>query len=161
MTNNINAGLTPAQEVAYQSYRDCFAQPEHNPFSGDYTEVLAPYRIPLANQDVPTQANVQTLSLNCASQNVPTAFLLQHNDGLLHVYLQLAKFHTCMGLPATTWDEQMYCQKGELYHNQSADGNLDSSLLLPGEHSNPSTNQRCNQHSLRGRPRRRVFGTVH
>ena len=24
-----------------------------------------------------------------------------------------------MGLPATAWDKQMYCQKGELYHNQA------------------------------------------
>ena len=119
MANNLNAGLAPAQEVAFQSYHDYFSQPEHDPFNGDYTEVLAPYLIPLANQDVPTPAAVQTLSLNCASQNVPTAFLLQHDDGLLHIYLQLAKFHTRMGLPATMWDEQMYTQKGELYHNQA------------------------------------------
>ena len=59
------------------------------------------------------------LSLNCSSQYVATAFLLQHDDGMLHIYLQLAKFHTCMGLPATTWDDQMYIQKGELYRNQS------------------------------------------
>ena len=119
MADNINAGHAPVQEVAYQSYQYYFAQPEHDPFSGNYTEVLAPYQILLANQDVPTLATVQTLLLNCASQNVPRAFLLQHDDGLLHIYLQLAKFHTRMGLPATVWDEQMYCQKGELYHNQA------------------------------------------
>ena len=60
-------------------YHDYFAQPEHDPFNGNYTEVLAPYRIPLANQDVQTPAAVQTLSLNCANQNVPTVFLLQHS----------------------------------------------------------------------------------
>ena len=119
MAHNANAGVAPAQAVASQTYRDYFAQPEHDPFSGDYTEVLAPYRIPLANQNVPTPAAVQTLSLDCSSQNVPTAFLLQHDDGMLHIYLQLAKFHTRMGLPATIWDDQMYIQKGELYHNQS------------------------------------------
>ena len=74
MANNVNAGLTPAKEVAYQTYQDYFAQPEHDPFSGNYMEVLAPYRILLANQDVPTPANIQRL--NCASQNVPTDFLL-------------------------------------------------------------------------------------
>ena len=119
MANNLNTGLAPAQEVAYQSYHNYFAQPEHDPFSRNYTKVLAPYRIPLENQDIPTLPTVQTLSLNCASQNVPTAFLLQHDDGLLHVYLQLTKFHTQMGLPATMWDEQMYCQRGKLYHNQA------------------------------------------
>ena len=81
MANNINAGLVPAQELAYQTYHNYFAQPQHDPFSGNYTEVLALYRIPLANQDVLTPAKVQMLSLNCASQNVPIAFLLQHDDG--------------------------------------------------------------------------------
>ena len=107
MANDNADGFMPAPGVTFQSYHDYFAQPEHNPFNGDYTEVLAPYRIPLANQDVPTPAMVQTLSLNCASQNVPTAFLLQHNNGLLHVYLHLAKFHTRMGLPAMQWVEQI------------------------------------------------------
>ena len=101
MANNINAGLVPAQEVVSQTYCDYFAQPEHDLFSGEYTDVLAPYQIPLVNQDVLTPSTAQTLSLNCASQNVPTAFLLQQDDGLLHIYLQLAKFHTYIGLPAT------------------------------------------------------------
>ena len=30
-----------------------------------------------------------------------------------------AKFRTCMGLPIMQWDEQLDCQKGDLYHNQS------------------------------------------
>ena len=119
MADNNADGLAPATEVTFHSYRDYFAQSEHNPFNGDYTEVLAPYRIPLANQDVPTPATVQTLSLNCASQIIPTAFLLQHDDGLLHVYLQLAKFHRRMGLPAMQSDEHMVCQHGELYRNQA------------------------------------------
>ena len=119
MANDNADGLMPVPGVTFQSYCHYFAQPQHDPFNGDYTEVLAPYRIPLANQDVPTPITVQTLSLNCASQNVLTAFLLQHDDELLHVYLQLAKFHTRMGLPATQWDKQMYCQRGELYQNQA------------------------------------------
>ena len=119
MAEDNAAALAPVPEVTFQSYHNYFAQPEHDPFNRDYTEVLTPYQIPLANQDILTLATVQTLSLNCVRQNVPTAFLLQHDDGLLHIYLQLARFHTRMGLLPMQWDKQMYCQRGELYRNQS------------------------------------------
>ena len=94
MTKDNADGLVPVPGETFQSYQNYFAQPEHDPFNGNYTEVLATYQIPLANQDVPTPATVQTLSLKCANQNVLTAFLLQHDNGLLYIYLQLAKFHT-------------------------------------------------------------------
>ena len=61
----------------------------------------------------------QELACDCRSQNVPTAFLLLHDDGNLHIYLQLEKFKTCMGLPAIIWDDTMFAQKGELYHNSN------------------------------------------
>jgi len=41
------------------------------------------------------------------------------SDGKLHVFLQLAKYTARMGLPPTPWDDQLYAQKGELYHNQA------------------------------------------
>ena len=41
------------------------------------------------------------------------------DDGKLHVFLQLSKFSAQMGLPATSWDDQMYAQKGELYYNHA------------------------------------------
>ena len=119
MAEDNAAGLAPAPEATYKSYQNYFAQPDHDPFKGNYSKVLAPYQIPLANQDVPTPATVQTLSFNCANQNIPTAFLLQHNDRLLHIYLQLAKFHRRMGLPAMQWDKQMHCQSRDLYRNQA------------------------------------------
>ena len=64
-------------------------------------------------------ADVKTLAVNCRSQNVSTAFLIQHdNDLLLHVYTQLEQFNVYMGLPATPWDNESFLVKGELHHNQ-------------------------------------------
>ena len=82
-------------------YCDSFSDATKDPFNGNYAQVLQPYGIALANQNAATPAQVQELACNCHSQNVPIAFLLLHDDGNLHIYLQLDKFKTCMGLPAT------------------------------------------------------------
>ena len=112
------AGLGTAQpSLCY--YRDFFTDPSSDVFQGNYAAALAPYSVPLANQNVTTPARVQEQALSCHSQNVPSAFLLMLDDGKLHVFLQLAKYSARMGLPATPWDDQMFAQKGELFHNQA------------------------------------------
>ena len=58
-------------------------------------------------------------NLRGQTQRVPTAFLLLLPDGKLHIFLQIARFDTRMGLPATQWDNNLYVQKGGLYHNQA------------------------------------------
>lgn len=112
------AGLGTAQPSMHY-YRDYFSDPANDVFQGSYSAVLDLYGVPLANQNVPTPATVQERALSCHNQNVPSAFLLMLNDGKLHVFLQLAKYSARMGLPATPWDDRMYAQKGELFHNQS------------------------------------------
>jgi hypothetical protein len=122
-------GITgPAQPVLCY-YRDYFGNPSNDPFDGAYTQVLHPYAVPLANQNILTPAQVQTLALSGQTQNVPSAFLLQLADGNLHIFLQLAKFEARMGLPATPWDGQLFAQKGELFHNQSQLVMWDTSLF--------------------------------
>jgi hypothetical protein len=112
-------GVTgPAQPVACH-YRNYFGDPSNDPFGGDYAQVLQSYSVPVANQNVLTPAQVQTLALSGQTQNVPSAFLLQLADGKLHIFIQLAKFEARMGLPATPWDGQLFAQKGDLFHNQS------------------------------------------
>ena len=97
-------------------YRDFFADGSKDVFNGDYTEILTPYAVPVANAVPPTE--VRQLAFNCRAQNIPTAFLLQHNDdNKLHIYLQLDRFHRRAGLPTTPWDDQSYIGKGELHHN--------------------------------------------
>ena len=112
------AGLGTAQPSLFY-YRDYFSDPANDVFQGNYAAALAPYEVPLANQNAPTPAVVQEQALSCHSQNVPSAFLLMLDDGKLHVFLQLAKYSARMGLPATPWDDQSFAQKGELYHNQA------------------------------------------
>ena len=112
------AGLGTAQPSLFH-YRDYFSDPANDVFQGNYAAALAPYEVPLANQNAPTPAVVQEQALSCHSQNVPSAFLLMLDDGKLHVFLQLAKYSARMGLPATPWDDQSFAQKGELYHNQA------------------------------------------
>ena len=112
------AGLGTAQPSMYY-YRDYFSDPATDVFQGSYSSVLELYGVPLANQNVPAPAVVQERALSCHNQNVPSAFLLMLNDGKLHIFLQLAKYPARMGLPATPWDDQMYAQKGELFHNQA------------------------------------------
>ena len=97
-------------------YRDFFADATNDPFNGNYANALAPYNVPAVNT-MPA-ADVRTLAVNCRSQNVPTAFPLQHNDGKqLYIYIQLDKFHPRFGLPATPYDNRIYIAKGELHHN--------------------------------------------
>ena len=115
---NLVGAAGPAQPVACH-YRSYFGDPTNDPFGGSYAQVLEPYMVPLANQAVITPAQVQTLALSGQTQNVPSAFLLQLADGKLHIFLQLAKFETRMGLPATQWDGLLFAQKGELFHNQA------------------------------------------
>ena len=111
-------GLGTAQPSQYY-YRDFFTDPSTDVFQGNYAAALAPYAVPLANQNVPTPARVQEQALSCHNQNVPSAFLLMLNDGKIHIFLQLAKFSARMGLPETPWDDEMFAQKGELFHNQA------------------------------------------
>ena len=97
-------------------YRDYFSDASNDPFNGDYTAVLAPYGVPAADAMAP--ADLRNLAFNSRSQNVPTAFLLQHDDdGLLHIYLQLDRFNSRMGLPPTAWDNRNFIGKGDLHHN--------------------------------------------
>ena len=97
-------------------YRDFFSDTAKDPFNGDYAQALLPYAVPATNA-VPA-ADVRALAVNCRTQNVPTAFLLLHNDDQkLHIYLQLEKFHTRLGLPATPYDDRLFIGKGELHHN--------------------------------------------
>jgi hypothetical protein len=105
----------PAQ-VTTVHYRDYFADASKDVYNGEYTALLAPYSVPAANAMLP--AEVRNLAVNCRAQNIPTAFVLLHNDdNLLHTYVQLDKFHTRAGLPHTPWDERMFIAKGDLHHN--------------------------------------------
>ena len=124
----IAAGLGTAQRSLHY-YRDYFSDPRTDVFQGNCTAALQPYGVPFASQNVSTPARVQELALSCQNQNIPSAFLL--DDGkLLHVFLQLAKLSAQMGLPATSWDDQMHAQKEELYHNPGTNCYMASSRLL-------------------------------
>ncbi len=86
---------TPGDAPAHGAicfYRDLYGDATNDPFNGNYAAVLQPYGIALANQKAATPVQVQELACNCRTQNVPTAFLLLHDDGKLHIYLQLDKF---------------------------------------------------------------------
>lgn len=108
-----------ASAASQASYIDYFSDAAHDPFNGQYAQVLAPYDVPL--QNVPpayTPDNIRTLVIGARAQRVPTAFLLYH-DARLHIYLQVDKFHTRLGLPETPWDDRMFAQKGDLHRNQA------------------------------------------
>ena len=65
--------IGPAQPVACH-YRDFFSDTSNDPFSGNYTQVLHPYGVPLANQNVLSPAEVQQLALSGQTQRVPSFF---------------------------------------------------------------------------------------
>ena len=112
------AAARPAQTATEFYYCDYFLDPSNNLYSGNYVHVLEPYTVLLANQNVLPPAQVQTLALSGQTQIVLSAFLLQLVDGNFHAFLQLAKFNARVGLPATPWDNQLFAQKGDLFHNQ-------------------------------------------
>ena len=63
-------------------------------------------------------ADVTTLAVSCQLQRVPMAFLLLHDDdNLLHIYLQLEKFEPRFWFPASSLDNRMSIEKGELHYN--------------------------------------------
>ena len=104
----------PAQATT-ALYREFFADAQNDPFQGNYANALLPYSIPQAN--VLTPAQVSTLAVNSRNQNVPTAFILLHNDDVkIHIYLQLDKFDPRFGFPASPFDDRMFIGKGELHH---------------------------------------------
>ena len=54
----------PAQQPVACHYRDFFSDASNDPFSGNYTQVLDPYGVPLANQNVLSPVEVQQLALS-------------------------------------------------------------------------------------------------
>ena len=117
--NIVPPGVRPGQP-ALCSYQSFFSDAANDPFGGQYATALASYN---ANPDnaailAPRAVGVEVESARGGARKVPTAFLLQHPDGKLHVYLQLAKYVPSFGLPATQWDNLMFAQKGELIFKQ-------------------------------------------
>ena len=110
----VPAGPTaPAPQVYYRTF---FSDASNDPFNGSYANVLSHYGGAGITNTSP--AALRQLVSNARLQRVPTAFLLQHEvDKSLHVYVQLERFETRMGLPATPWDNLMFASKGELRHN--------------------------------------------
>ncbi len=105
----------PAAPTPSVYYRDFFNDATNDPFNGHYTDVLADYACTAGA--IRPQA-LRDLIANARLQNVPTAFLLQHEDDkCLHIYLQLERFEPRMGLPASQWDNLMFASKGELRFN--------------------------------------------
>ena len=104
----------PAQATT-ALYREFFADARNDPFSGNYAEALRPYAINANNTMTPAQ--VSTLAVNCRNQNVPTAFLLLHqDDSKIHIYLQLDRLDPRFGFPASPFDDRLFVGKGELHH---------------------------------------------
>ena len=101
------------------SYHVYFSDTANDPFRGNYLAALSDYLVPLVNNNVTTPAVVRERACASITQGLPSAFLLQHPDNTIHIYLQLSRFSTRLGLPATPWDDHMYVQKGDLHHNQS------------------------------------------
>ena len=56
--------VRPAQQPVACHYRDFFSDASNDPFSGNYTQVLDPYGVPLANQNVLSPVEVQQLALS-------------------------------------------------------------------------------------------------
>jgi len=128
--NIVPPGVGPAQPTLC-SYQSFFSDAANDSFGGQYATALASYN---ANPDnaailAPSAVGVEVESARGGDHKVPTAFLLQHSDGKLHVYLQLAKYVPSFGLPATQWDNLMFAQKVELILNQSVQVNWDDAYF--------------------------------
>ena len=124
--NIVPPGVGPAQP-ANCSYQSFFSDASNDPFSGQYANALSSYNANPDNANIasPREVSLEAESARGGARKVPTAFLLQHPDGKLHVYLQLAKYVPSFGLPPTQWDNQLFAQKGELIMNQSVQINWD------------------------------------
>jgi hypothetical protein len=97
-------------------YWDNFANVGNDPFNGQYQQVMSPYEVPSVNAMTPT--NVRNLAYTAKDQGLPTAYILYHeSDSRIHVYVQLDKFSTRMGMAPTQWDDDVFAAKGELNDN--------------------------------------------
>ena len=75
------AGLIVQPDLAppIRAYRAYFSRPETDPFSGNYTAVLYPYRVdPMNAAAAPTPASVAQQIYAASQQGDPTAFLQWH-----------------------------------------------------------------------------------
>jgi len=61
-----------------------------------------------ANILSPRAVSDEADSARGGTRKVPTAFLLQHPDDKLHIYIQLAKYVPSFGLPAAQWDNILW-----------------------------------------------------
>ena len=75
------AGLIGQPDLAPPicTYRAYFSRPKIDPFSGDYTAVLAPYCVdPMNSAAAPMPTSVAQHIYAASQQGDPTAFLLWH-----------------------------------------------------------------------------------
>jgi len=83
-------------------YRDHCTDANNNVFGGEYIALLAPYVNSIGIALAHNPQHCRTLAFDARSQGVPTAFMLQHNEGnKLHIYLQLDRVTAKMGMATT------------------------------------------------------------
>jgi len=83
-------------------YRNYFTNANNDVFGVEYTALLKPYVTPIDVTPAHNPQDCRTLAFDARSEGVPTAFLLQHNDGnKLRIYLQLGRVTARMGMAAT------------------------------------------------------------
>ena len=120
------AGLIGQPDLAppIRTYRANFSRPKTDPFSGDYTAVLDPYRVdPLNAPTATTPASVAHHIYTASQQGDPTAFLLWHTTPGLMVdrdpgrvsLLHLVSYYASrMGRLPCRWDGETFANRGNV-----------------------------------------------
>ena len=110
------AGLIGQPDLAppIRTYCAYFSRPETDPFSGDYTAVLAPYRVDLMNAAAAPTPAIGAQQIYAASQQgYPTAFLRWHatpgltvdqDPGRVSLLHPVSYYASLMGRPLCRWD---------------------------------------------------------
>ena len=121
------------------TYRAYFSCPETDPFSGDYTAVLEPYRVdPLNAAATPTPASVAQQIYAASQKGDPTAFLLWHatpgltvdrDSGRISLLHLFSHYASRMGRPLCRWDDETFANRGDVSYGNAPLSQWDPTYL--------------------------------
>ena len=121
------------------TYRAYFSHPETDPFSGDYEDVLDPYRVdPMNATTALTPASVSQQIYAAIQQGDPTAFLLWHvrprlakDRDPVHVSLlhSVSHYSSRMVRPPCQWDDGTFANRSDVSYGTAPLANWDTTYL--------------------------------
>ena len=116
-----------------------FSRPKTDPFNGNYTAVLDPYRVdPMNAVATPPPARVAHQIYAASQQGYPAAFLLWHatprltvdrDPGCVFLLHLISYYASRMGRPPCCWDDKIFGNRGNVAYGTTPLAQWDPAYL--------------------------------